>query len=152
MASLTRWTWVWASSGRWGRTGKPGVLQSMRLQTVRYAWTTEQHNMDNGAFFLSSCLWKYCTILIRKKHLKLWYQEIQPLWQSFLAEKCWKCLSSVWLLWTVTCHSVEFSGQKCWSGWPFPSLEDFHNPRIKPGSPALQADSLPPEPLGKCAF
>ena len=29
MASPTQWTWVWASSGRWWRTGKPGVLQSM---------------------------------------------------------------------------------------------------------------------------
>ena len=29
MASLTHWTRVWASSGRWWRTGKPGVLQSM---------------------------------------------------------------------------------------------------------------------------
>ena len=24
MASLTQWTWVWAGSGRWWRTGKPG--------------------------------------------------------------------------------------------------------------------------------
>ena len=29
MASLTRWTWVWASSGSWWRTGKLGVLKSM---------------------------------------------------------------------------------------------------------------------------
>ena len=29
MASLTQRTWVWASSGRSSRTGKPGVLQSM---------------------------------------------------------------------------------------------------------------------------
>ena len=29
MASLTQWTWVWASSRRWWRTGKPGMLQSM---------------------------------------------------------------------------------------------------------------------------
>ena len=29
MASLTGWTWVWASSGSWWWTGKPGVLQSM---------------------------------------------------------------------------------------------------------------------------
>ena len=29
MASPTQWTWVWASSRRWWRTGKPGVLQSM---------------------------------------------------------------------------------------------------------------------------
>ena len=34
MTSLTQWTWVWASSGRWWRTGKPGVLQSMGLQRV----------------------------------------------------------------------------------------------------------------------
>ena len=26
MASLTQWTWVWASSGSWWWTGKPGVL------------------------------------------------------------------------------------------------------------------------------
>ena len=29
MASPTQWTWVWASSGSWRWTGKPGVLQSM---------------------------------------------------------------------------------------------------------------------------
>ena len=28
MASPTQWTWVWANSGRWWRTGKPAVLQS----------------------------------------------------------------------------------------------------------------------------
>ena len=28
MASPTRWTWVWANSGRWWRTGKTGMLQS----------------------------------------------------------------------------------------------------------------------------
>ena len=32
MASLTQWTWVWASSGSWWWTGKPGVLQSMGSQ------------------------------------------------------------------------------------------------------------------------
>ena len=39
MASLTQWTWVWANSRRYGRTGKPGVLQSMRSQRVRHDWT-----------------------------------------------------------------------------------------------------------------
>ena len=32
--SPTHWTWVWPSSVRWWRTGKPGVLQSMGLQRV----------------------------------------------------------------------------------------------------------------------
>ena len=35
MAPLTRWTWVWALSGSWWRTGKPGVLPSVELQRVR---------------------------------------------------------------------------------------------------------------------
>ena len=34
MASLTQWTWVWANSGRWWRTGRPGVPQSMRSQRI----------------------------------------------------------------------------------------------------------------------
>ena len=42
MASPSQWTWVWASSGSWWRTGKPGVLQSMRLQRVRQDLVTEQ--------------------------------------------------------------------------------------------------------------
>ena len=33
MASSTQWTWVWVSSGSWWRTGKPGVLQFMGLQS-----------------------------------------------------------------------------------------------------------------------
>ena len=39
MASLTQWTWVWVSSGRWWGIGKPGVLQSMGSQRVRHNWT-----------------------------------------------------------------------------------------------------------------
>ena len=41
MASLTRWTWVWASSGSWRWTGKPGMLQSMGSQRVGHDWATE---------------------------------------------------------------------------------------------------------------
>ena len=43
MASLTQWTWVWASSGRWWWTGRPGVLQSMGSQRVGHDLATEQH-------------------------------------------------------------------------------------------------------------
>ena len=41
MASLNKWTWVWASSRSWWWTGKPGVLQSLGLQRVRHDWATE---------------------------------------------------------------------------------------------------------------
>ena len=42
MTSPTQWRWVWASSGRWWRIGKPGMLQSMGLQRVGHDWATEQ--------------------------------------------------------------------------------------------------------------
>ena len=42
MAAPTQWTWVSANSGRWWRTGKPGVLQSVGLQRVRHNWVTKQ--------------------------------------------------------------------------------------------------------------
>ena len=42
MTSPIQWTWVWASSRRWWRTGKPGVLQSKGLQRVGQDWATEQ--------------------------------------------------------------------------------------------------------------
>ena len=45
--------------------------------------------------------------------------------------------------------SMGFSRPEYWSGWPFPSPRDLPNPGIKPGSPALQADSLPAETHGK---
>ena len=44
--------------------------------------------------------------------------------------------------------SMEFSRQEYWSGVPFPSPGDLPNPGIDTEFPALQADSLPAEPLG----
>ena len=44
MASLTQWTWVWASSRRQWRTGKPGVLQS---RGRKESYMTEQLNNNN---------------------------------------------------------------------------------------------------------
>ena len=37
---------------------------------------------------------------------------------------------------------MRFSRQGFWSGLPFPSRGDLHNPGIEPRSPVLQADSL----------
>ena len=54
--------------------------------------------------------------------------------------------------WTVACQaplSMGFSRQEYWSRLPFPSPGDLPNPGIEPGSPALQADSLPTELRGK---
>ena len=51
MISLTQWTGVWASSGRWWRTGKPGVLQSTGSQRVRHDWVTELELEGENFFF-----------------------------------------------------------------------------------------------------
>ena len=39
--------WVWANSGSWWWTGKPGVLQSMGSQRVRQDWATELNQFDS---------------------------------------------------------------------------------------------------------
>ena len=50
--------------------------------------------------------------------------------------------------WTVVFTAplpMGFPRQEYWSGLPFLSPGNLPNPGIKPLSPALQADSLPPE-------
>ena len=47
---------------------------------------------------------------------------------------------------------MELPRQEFWSGFPFPSPGVLPNPGIKPGSPALKADSLPSEPLGNAGI
>ena len=51
--------------------------------------------------------------------------------------------------WTIIVQqaslSMGFSRQPYWRGLPFPSPGDLPDPGIEPGSPALQADSLPTE-------
>ena len=51
--------------------------------------------------------------------------------------------------WTIAPLSVELSRQEYWRGLPFPSPGDIPDPGIEPGSPVLQANSLPSEPPGK---
>ena len=46
MASPTQWTRVWVNSGRWWRTGKPGVLQSIDSPKVGNDW------LNNNSSFL----------------------------------------------------------------------------------------------------
>ena len=63
--------------------------------------------------------------------------------------------SCVWLfatLWIVAHQAplfMGFSRQEYWSGLPSPSPGDLPNSGIRPGSPALQLDSLRAEQPGK---
>ena len=42
MVSPIQWTWTWANSRRWWRTGKPGLRQSFGSRRVRHDLVTEQ--------------------------------------------------------------------------------------------------------------
>ena len=50
MASLTQWTWVWVGSGGWWWSGKPGVLQSIGLQS-----RTQLSNWTELILFVQFC-------------------------------------------------------------------------------------------------
>ena len=77
-----------------------------------------------------------------------------------VSERKWKVksFSRVQLFatpWTVAYQaplSMGFSRQEYWSRLPFPSSEDLPDPGIEPGSPALQADTLPSEPPETSAY
>ena len=61
MASLTQWTWVWATSRWWWRTGKPGLLQSMGSQRVRHDWLTEQKYWEKlePSWYIQYTIWSF---------------------------------------------------------------------------------------------
>ena len=52
LASLNRWTWVWANSSRRWSTGKPGVLQSVGLQRAEHNWVTEKQQQKTHKTYL----------------------------------------------------------------------------------------------------
>ena len=65
---------------------------------------------------------------------------------------CVRLFATPWTVIHQAPLSMEFPRQEYWRGLPFPPADDLPDPGIKPGpiaSPALQADSLPPEPPGK---
>ena len=87
MASLTQWTWVWASCGRWWRTGKPGVLQSMGSQRVGHNWATKQQQASE-----QSLSWRDPQV----RHLSTWNylqhaHNAYNVWSFACSTKWWWC-------------------------------------------------------------
>ena len=64
MASRTRWTRVWVSSGSWWWAGRPGMLQSMGSQRVRLDWAIELNWA--GFYLLPHCRYLIKTVTINK--------------------------------------------------------------------------------------
>ena len=65
------------------------------------------------------------------------------LWELVMDGEAWLAA----IPWTT--RYMEFSRPDYWNGYAFPSPGDLPNPGIKPGFPALQADSLQTEISGK---
>ena len=56
-AALAQWTWIWANSGWWWRTGKTVMLHSMGLQesTQLGDWPTTKLWLPVSSYFLIHC-------------------------------------------------------------------------------------------------
>ena len=59
---------------------------------------------------------------------------------------CIQLYATLWVVSRQASLSMGFFRQEYWSGLPFPSSGALPSPGIKPGCPALQADSLPSGP------
>ena len=88
MASLTRATWVWASSGTWRWTGRPGVLQSTGIAK---SWTR-----------LSNCTKLNWSCDGSRSVLSVW--RVPSAWGITMV--------IVWP-WHNTCHILSVSGSPC---------------------------------------
>ena len=93
--------------------------------------------------------WHYCFISFESCGKTVALKETLS---EFLKVKSLSCVRLFATPWTVAYQaprSMGFSRQEYWSGLPFPFPGYLPNPEIEPGSPALQTDALPSEPLGK---
>ena len=83
------------------------------------------------------------------KCYRVWWEWHLDIWKVKVLISCVQLFATPWTVACQTPLSMEFSRQEYWSGLPFPSSGDFPHPGIEPGSPVLQADSLPSEPPGR---
>ena len=87
MASSTQWTWVWANSRRWWRTGNPGMQQSMGLpsQTCLSDWTTTENRKSNIIliYFTDNDFKLETRIYISMLHSTLWRRyDLRGAWRT----------------------------------------------------------------------
>ena len=147
-------------------TEEPGRLQSMGSLRVGHNWAT---SLSLFTFIHWRRKWQPAPVFLPRESrgrgslvgCRVWdrteLDTTEVTWHSItyphsgggLVTKSCPTLATPW---TVACWAPLTLGlprQQYWSGLPFPSPENLPNPGIKPTSPVLQVDSLPPEPPGK---
>ena len=106
MASSIQWTWVWANSGIWWRTGKPGILRSMGSQRE----TTERLKPPPPTPFL--VIQNLLGEFLRKMPLS---------WESgALGSRPDSVTELLFHLWQVTSpgpQSPQFAKSRYWTRW-----------------------------------
>ena len=118
MASLTRWTWAWVTSGSWWWTGRPGVLWFMGLQRVRHDWATELSWTELLMGFSSQEYWSGLPFPSPVGHI---LSDLSSMTRpSWVAPQAWlsfieldKAVVLVWLDWLVFCE-YGFSVSALW--------------------------------------
>ena len=121
------------------------VIQWLRLHAANAGGTGlipagRSHMLQGSA----RKVWMTCHIK-KKKNQEISYKN------SLVAEMCPTLCNPMDYIAHQAPLSMEFSKQEYWSGCPFPSPRDLPDPVIEPRSLALQADSLPSEPIGSCS-
>ena len=88
MASPTQWTWVWASSGKWWRTGKPGVLQSVGHR-VWHDLATEQRQQQLCQLKIWHNMWFWKECIQNKVSVSIDMQPDVAEWAWIRGPKLW---------------------------------------------------------------
>ena len=113
VASLTQWTWVWANSKRWRRTGKPGVLQSVGSRRVQHNLATEQQR-------------SICHVLSAIPELpfsvKFQVKSMSCTWRAMLDQSWWQCCQMLIAKCEVPAMNCDFNENltnftRCTQGW-----------------------------------
>ena len=127
-----------ANAGEMRETGSipgsgrsPGEENSYPLQ-----YSFLENSMDSGAW------WATISGVAKSTHWKCVHFDLFS--RSVVSDS-----ATPWTVAHQAPPSTGFSRQEYWRGLPLPSSGDLPNPGIEPQSPALQTDTLPPEPPGK---
>ena len=138
---------------------KHTVSLSMGSRTISMwsssSWTAQprfrrlQRNYTQGTLDTSRC--ELQSIPMVQAEMQAAGRRMMP-GESVLAVQACLTICNPWTVAHQAPLSMEFSRQENWSGFPFPFPGALPSPAIKPGSPTLQADSLPFEAPGKPQF
>ena len=111
MVLLIHWTWIWACSGSWWLTGKPGLLLFMGSQRMGDDWVTELNWIEPNSM---------STLKTEKME---WFELLEEHYASLLAQRPW---GKHW--WGMKKASKSWKLSPCWSSTR-KSGPLFSNPR-----------------------